>query len=310
MEEREQIESAFTRAIYYAHLVFSTNMADPARGALVARLQERGATLETKLLFFGLEWAAVDDATADAVLADEALDHWRHALRSLRKFRPYLLVRAGGEDPRREGRQRGARPGRGCSRSCSARCGSSSTASRSDSRPRWRSSTRADRDVRAAAATAVTAALEPGLRTRAYIYNQIVLDKSVDDRLRSYPTWITSRNLANETTDEAVQALIEAATARYDVPQRYYRLKARLLGLERLEYYDRFAPVGQTTTRRWSGRAPTRSWSRRTRRSRRSPATSSRASSTRAGSTRRLARTSAAARSAPRTSPASTRTSS
>ena len=72
----------------------------------------------------------------------------------------------------------------------------------------------ADRDVRRAAAEAITEALEPGLRTRTFVFNTILLDKSIDDRLRGYPTWISSRNLANETTDEAVQALIDATTSR------------------------------------------------------------------------------------------------
>jgi oligoendopeptidase F len=101
-----------------------------------------------------------------------------------------------------------------------------------------------DRDVRRAASDAITEALAPGLRTRTFVFNTILLDRSIDDRLRGYPTWISSRNLANETTDEAVDALIEAATSRYDLPQRYYRLKARLLGLDRLDHFDRFAPVG------------------------------------------------------------------
>ena len=70
----------------------------------------------------------------------------------------------------------------------------------------------------------------PTLRTRTFIFNTILVDKSIDDRLRGYPTWITSRNLSNETSDDAVQALVDAATSRYDVPQRYYKLKAKLLG--------------------------------------------------------------------------------
>ncbi|MCS7008153.1 MAG: M3 family metallopeptidase, partial [Gaiellaceae bacterium] len=102
-----------------------------------------------------------------------------------------------------------------------------------------------DRDLRRRAAEAVTDALAPGLRTRAYIFNTVVLDKAIDDRLRGYESWLTARNLANDTTDEAVQALIDATVARYDVPQRYYRLKARLLGLDRLAFYDRMAPLGE-----------------------------------------------------------------
>ena len=106
-----------------------------------------------------------------------------------------------------------------------------------------------DREERRGAAEAVTAALEPGLRTRAYIFNTIVLDKSIDDRLREYPTWISARNLSNDTTDEAVQALIDAVVSRYEVAQRYYRLKARLLGLDRLAHYDRMAPIGDDPTK-------------------------------------------------------------
>jgi oligoendopeptidase F len=100
-----------------------------------------------------------------------------------------------------------------------------------------------DRDVRRAASDGVTAALEPGLRTRAFIYNTLVYDKSVEDRLRSYPHWLASRNLANEASDESVMALIEAVRGRFDIAQRWYALKARLLGIERLADYDRAAPV-------------------------------------------------------------------
>ena len=74
-----------------------------------------------------------------------------------------------------------------------------------------------DRDVRRTAAHAVTAGLEPGLRTRGFIFNTLLLDKSVDDRLRHYPTWISERNLSNEASDESVQALIDAVVGRFDV---------------------------------------------------------------------------------------------
>ena len=65
----------------------------------------------------------------------------------------------------------------------------------------------------------------------------------VEDRLRHYPNWLASRNLANEASDESVQALVEAVRARYEVPRRWYRLKAQLLGVDKLADYDRLAPV-------------------------------------------------------------------
>jgi oligoendopeptidase F len=64
------------------------------------------------------------------------------------------------------------------------------------------------------------------------------------DRLRSYPHWLATRNLANEASDESVAALIEAVRGRNELARRWYRTKAQLLGVERLADYDRMAAVG------------------------------------------------------------------
>ena len=241
--EHERIESAVVRPLTYAHLNFATNMADPARGALVARLGEKAAALDTQLLFFALEWAAVPDEAADALLADAALDHWRHHLRSLRKFRPYLLT----EPEEKVVTEKTVSGVSAWSRLYEEQLGALRVSLDGDELSLETVMARLyepDRDVRRAASDAISEALGPGLRTRTFVFNTILLDKSIDDRLRGYATWISSRNLSNETTDEAVEALVEATTSRYDVPQRYYRLKARLLGLDRLVHFDRFAPVG------------------------------------------------------------------
>ena len=103
----------------------------------------------------------------------------------------------------------------------------------------------ADRDVRRTTAEAVSAALAPGLRTRAYLFNTLLADKATDDRLRRYPNWLAARNLANEASDESVAALIEAVRGRYEIARRWYRLKAKLLGVERLADYDRMATVSE-----------------------------------------------------------------
>ena len=75
--------------------------ADPARGALLQRMQEKATAIETALLFFELEWAALDDDRAEELLATEGLDFARHHLRTARRYRPHLLSRARGEDPLR-----------------------------------------------------------------------------------------------------------------------------------------------------------------------------------------------------------------
>ncbi len=246
--ERERIDEIFTRAAYFAHLNFSTNMADSARGALVARLTEKGAAVDTELLFFTLELAEIDDEQAEALISAPELADWRHWLQSLWKFRPYLLT----EPEERILTEKGVSGVSAWSRLYEELLASLRVSLDGEELALETAMAKLydpERDVRSAAAEAITTALEPGLRTRASVYNAILLDKSIDDRLRGHATWLSSRNLANETTDEAVQALIDAAVSRYDVPQRYYRLKARMLGLERLSHYDRFAPVAKDTSK-------------------------------------------------------------
>ena len=247
VDELERIESAVTRAFYYAHLWFATDMADAPRGALVARLTEKAAALDTQLLFFGLELAALDDERAAELAAHEALERRRHWLHSVRKFRPYLLS----EPEERIVTEKSVTGVSAWGRLYEELLGALKVTLDGEEIGFEEAMAKlysADRDERRRASEAVTDALAPGLRTRAYVFNTIVLDKSIEDRLRGYENWLTARNLANDTTDEAVQALIDAAVSRYDVVQRYYRLKAKMLGLDTLAFYDRMAPIDKDTT--------------------------------------------------------------
>jgi oligoendopeptidase F len=242
MRSLAEIEELLGRAASYASLRFATDTADPERGALLQRVQESATELETKVLFFELEWAAVTDERADRLLEAPGLDFCRHHLRRARRYRPHLL-----SEPEEKIIAEKSIP----SESAWSRLfGELVSAVRVDlddqeltldvALSRLQSP---ERETRRIAAEAVSRALEPGLRTRAFIYNTLVYDKSVEDRLRSYPNWLASRNLANEASDESVRALIEAVRARYDIPQRWYRLKARLMGIDQLADYDRAAPA-------------------------------------------------------------------
>ena len=102
---------------------------------------------------------------------------------------------------------------------------------------------RPDRGQRQRAARAFTAGLKASLRISSFILNNILADKASDDRLRHYPTWIAARHLDNQIDEATVEALVQAVTGRYDIVARYYRLKRRLLGLEELADYDRYAPL-------------------------------------------------------------------
>jgi len=246
--EIERIEGLITRPGYFAHLDYATNMADSARAALVARLTEKGAALDTQLLFFGLEIAALEDDAAETLLASPDLEKWDHWIRSLRKFRPYLLT----EPEEKILTEKSVSGVSAWDRLYEELLGALKVEIDGTQLGFEEAMARMylpDREERRKAAEAVTETLEPGLRTRTFIFNTILLDKSIDDRLRGYPTWISARNLRNETTDEAVQALIDATVSRYDVVQRYYRLKAKMVGLDQLNFYDRLAPISEDTTK-------------------------------------------------------------
>jgi len=242
MQELAAIGELAGKAGSYASLRFATDTADPARGAQLQKMQERVTVMETQLLFFDLEWAALEDEQADRLLAGDGLEFCAYHLRSTRRYRPHLLsepeekimaeksLASGGAWSRLFGEQISAVKATLDGEQVSLELALSNLQS-------------SDRELRRRSAEAVTEALEPGMRTRAFIFNTLVYDKSVDDRLRNYPHWLASRNLSNEASDESVMALITAVHGRYDIPQRWYRLKARLLGVEKLADYDRSAPL-------------------------------------------------------------------
>ncbi len=260
MGELAGIHDLVGRAGSYAALDFSTNTADPARGALLQRTQERGTEIETTLLFFELEWAALSDEQVRELLGDEAreddgrgddvLDFCRHHLRSARRYRDHLLSEPE-EKILAEKSLTGAGawsrlfeeltsaievelPGGGDGDTGGERVALDLALSRL---------ALGDRELRRTTAEAVSAALEPGLRTRAFLFNTLLADKTTDDRLRRYESWLAARNLANEASDESVRALVEAVRGRYEIARRWYRLKAKLLGVEQIADYDRMAVV-------------------------------------------------------------------
>ncbi len=244
MRELAAIYELVGRAGTYAGLRFSTDTADPANGALLQMVQERETAIETTLLFFELEWAALPEERAEELLVGEGLDFCGHHLRNVRRYREHLL-----SEPEEKILSEKSLTGATAWARLFEELASAIEVELPDERVALDVALSRlalpDREVRRTTAEAVTAALAPGLRTRAFVLNTLLADKSVDDRLRRYPNWLAARNLANEASDESVQALIEAVRGRYELARRWYRLKTGLLGVERLADYDRMAAVTQ-----------------------------------------------------------------
>jgi len=194
------------------------------------------------LLFFELEWNALDDATAEGLLADPSVDSSRHHLRVLRRYRDHLLS----EPEERILAEKSITSVNAWQRLFTDLTAAIEVDLEGGKVPLEHALAQLlhhDRDVRRRSATAVTEALRPGLRTRGFIYNMLAQDKSIEDRLRRYGHWLESFNLSQEASDESVDALVTAVRNRYDVVHRWYALKANILGLDKLAYYDRNAAV-------------------------------------------------------------------
>jgi oligoendopeptidase F len=242
MDGLAALEEDLARADSYAGLRFATDTGDQSRGALVAKVEERATAIRTQLLFFELEWAALDDARAEALLDDPRLDAVRHHLRVARLRRPHLLT----EPEERIAAEKDLTAIAAWQRLFEEQDAAIEVTLDGEHRGLEHGLSllaHPDRSVRQTAAEAVTDGLAPGLRTRAFILNTILLEKATDDRLRHYDHWLASRNLVNQASDASVTALIDAVKSRYDLPQRWYRIKAGLLGLDRLADYDRNCSV-------------------------------------------------------------------
>jgi oligoendopeptidase F len=241
--ELERIKSASTRVETYARLRQAADSSDQARGALVQKVRERNTQIETELLFFDLEWSALDDDVAERLLADPALDTYASVLRSERRYKPYQLS----EPEERISAEKNLTGASAWSRFFNELLSelrvSLDGQQFSLDEALSRLSRLTDQGERGRVAEAVTETLRPGLRTRGYVLNTILNERAIEDRLRGYESWISAQNLSNEIPDEATQSLVDAIMGRYDIPRRFYALKARLLGLPRLRDYDRFAPL-------------------------------------------------------------------
>ena len=251
LQAYESILELSGKAGTFAFLNWSTNTEDPARGALLQRLHEHSSQLQQKLLFFELEWAHVEDGRAQTLMSDPVLAHYRFWLTLARRYRPHLRSEAEEKilaEKSVTGRNAWVRFFE------EVHSGARYTLE-GEELPQQSVLTKLyepDRTQRQRAAEAFTAGLQNMRRVNTYVFNNLLAEKASDDRLRSYPTWISARNLANQIDDATVQALVQAVTGRYAIVARYYNLKKELLGLEELFDYDRYAPLPTANRRyRW-----------------------------------------------------------
>jgi len=240
----EGLSDSLGRAYTYAYLHWSTNTEDAARGALLQKVREAYTRAGQDLLFVDVEWAALDDAPADVLLAAPALAPFRHHLELKREARRHVLS----EPVEHVLAEKAVTGWSAWNRLFDETLGAARFDFRGERMPLTQVMARlhdTDRASRADAAGSVSAGLVELQRPLTFVFNTILADKASTDKLRKYEHWLDSRHEANEIDPVSAGALVEAVVGRYDVVARFYRLKTRLMGLDEMLDYDRYAPLGE-----------------------------------------------------------------
>src|SRR5579883_2665918 len=239
--EYERIEEILGRLMSYAQLLFSGDSTDSNLGRFYQTVSERVTAISSDLLFFTLELNRLDDATLEARSAEPALTRWRPWLRDLRVFRPHQLsdeLEKLLHEKEVTGRSAWSRLfDETIAGMRVAVAGEELTVTDALNQLSDR-----DRGVREATGRAIGEAFGKHLKLFALITNTLAKDKEIIDAWRHYPRPGSYRNRANMVEDEVVDALVAAVTESYPaLSHRYYALKARWLGLPRLQHWDRNA---------------------------------------------------------------------
>jgi len=242
MDRIEKIYDGAGRVVSFAFLNYSTDTADPKLGALVQKATEFDANLDQKLLFFMLEWNLLPDDHTKKMIVNPTLAKYAHHLEAERRYKPYQLS----EPEERILSEKSVTGNSAWTRLFTQL----TSAMRYDFDGQQLNQTQLmtrlyspDRETRKKAADSLTVGLNSKKMELTYIYNTVIADKASNDKLRGYPTWISSRNLSNKAPDAVVDALIGAVTSNYELVARHYRLKRALLGVDELMDYDRYAPL-------------------------------------------------------------------
>ncbi len=242
LQEYEALQDKGGKIGSFAYLQWSTDTGNSEYGKLVQEANELGSEISQRLVFLDVEWLKVPDEEAQKLIEAPELEFYQHYLESSRRYKNHVL----NEDQEQILSAKSVTGRSAWVRFFDETLGQAKFEldgkeySEQEVLSKLHES---DRDLRIRAHASLTKKFKELGHPLTFVFNTLLADKSTNDKLREYPSWITSRNLSNETDDETVDALVNAVTAQYPLVQRYYKLKAKLLGLDEMFDYDRYAPL-------------------------------------------------------------------
>jgi len=240
----EGLEELVGRLYSYAGLVYAGDNTDPKRAKFYGDVQERLTTASSHLLFLALEINALDEAALDAAMAAvPALGHFKPWFDDVRREKPYQL------EPRVEELfHEKSVTGRSAWNRLFDETVAALTVDVDGETLTLEAALNRLQDPqgarRKAAAEGLAKVFKANLRTFTLVMNVLAKDKEISDRWRGFEDVADARHLANRVEREVVDALV--AAVRADFPQlshRYYAMKARWMGKDALDHWDRNAPL-------------------------------------------------------------------
>lgn len=242
----EEIIQIMGRIGSYAYLQWSTSTEDPNIGKFLQASNELSSDVSQALTFFNVEWLQLSDEKAEQFIQSDELKKWKHYLVVSRMYKEHTLT----EDAEKVMSAKSVTGRSAWNRFFDETLGAARFTFDGEEYSEQEVLSKLhnkDRNVRKAAHESLTNTFNELSRTLTFVFNTILADKYTNDKLRKYENWIDSRHLSNQTDRSTVDSLVSAVKDAYPIVQRYYRLKKRLLKLDQLFDYDRYAPISKTS---------------------------------------------------------------
>lgn len=248
----ERLSDTLESPLTYAMLHFSTKTDDPARGALMARVQKEATEIMSHALFFDSELSNIETKKLKALADSAELASIKNWLRKTIDWQPHQLAERDEELLMRKGLTGGSAFSRLYEERESARVFSFRGKKLHESEI-LQLARHPNRATRKLATEGFSRGLMEDLKLNAFIFNTIAADHLTNNTLRKLPSAEAPRNMANQASQQMVDALRAAVESSYPLAQRYFKWKKRALKVDKLMDYDRYAPLpGSDKTWSWN----------------------------------------------------------
>ena len=240
IEERRKYASKLGE---FAYLNMVTQMKNKEAMALYQNISEKMTDYSKPAIFFALEFNQLPQSKIDEWLKNEKVAFYRPYITRMRKFKDYELSEAV-EEILHEKSVTSSDAWVRLYEETSSRLVYTVDGKKYNDAEISKLLLDKDSKVREKAGKEINRVSKENAPLFSFIYNMIIKDKAIEDDKRGFKMPISARNLAENVPDETVKALAETVRSRYkNIAHRFYRLKAKWLGVDKIRYWDRNAPL-------------------------------------------------------------------